>query len=156
MRRSILPTGVQLAVLLFLGFVGLNFCFGAFDYYKARQSADWPQVDGRVVRSGVVAGCRRGGSFAPEVHYTYPGGGRNHTGNRLRFGSAPCGDEASARAIAASHPVGGAVRVSVNPHDASESVLRPGEVQPYAWLGFAVQALLFAAGAMFAFRPQPA
>ncbi|WOB10119.1 DUF3592 domain-containing protein [Piscinibacter gummiphilus] len=152
MRRSILPTGVQLAVLLFLGFVGLNFCLGAFDYYKARRSGDWPQVDGRVVRSGVVAGCRRGGSFAPEVRYTYPGGGRTHTGNRWRFGSAPCGDEASARAIAASHPVGGVVRVSVNPDDASESVLRPGEVQPYAWLGFAVQALMFAAGAMFIVR----
>ena len=89
MRRSILPAGVQLAVLLFLGFVGLNFCLGAFDYYKARQSGDWPQVDGRVVRSGAVAGCRRGGSFAPEVRYTYSGGGRTHTGNRWRFGSAP-------------------------------------------------------------------
>lgn len=156
MRRSLLPTGAQLAVLLFLGFVGLNFCFGAFDYYKAHQARGWPQVDGWVVQSGVVAGCRRGGSFAPAVAYAYPGGGRIHTGNRLRFGSAPCGDEASARAIAASHPVGGAVRVSVNPHDASESVLRPGEVPPDAWFGFAVQALLFAAGAMVAFRPQHA
>ena len=147
MASSSVSAGLELALFALLSLAGFGISLMlAFDYYKAKDSLSWPQVEGQVIASRSEKGCRRGSSYYPHIEYAYSVQGGQLSGSRLRFGSAPCGEQHAAEQIAAKYPPGAKLKVSVNPNNMFESVLSPGEVPSNAWFYFTAMALLFVVG----------
>ncbi|MBV9371549.1 MAG: DUF3592 domain-containing protein [Alphaproteobacteria bacterium] len=121
---------------------------------KAKAAETWPTAQGRVAGCEVVveeSSDREGGTttwYNPVVSYAYNVGGRDLTGNRLRFGNYRSASRRKAEACLTPYPVGGTIPVRYNPDRPEECVLetrRPGPI----YLVMAVFGLLFVGMGIF-------
>jgi hypothetical protein len=123
---------------------------------KARASASWPSVVGRITRSDVVKemmypGTAKRGTkvavFTPVVEFAYSVGGQHHSSQQVQFGAAVKGEEAMARARAAGYPVGRELPVRYDPAHPATAVLESRIAYPVRTIVitviFAVLALYF-------------
>jgi hypothetical protein len=115
------------------------------EYYQAKKSESWPLATARVVASRPEKGCGKSKSYHPHIEYTYSPDGGQLSGTRIRFGRTPCGSESYAKEFVAKYPVGKIVRVGVNPSNAFEAVLLPGEIELAHWGTLLSVAFLFLA-----------
>jgi hypothetical protein len=89
-------------------------------------STTWPTVQGTVTSSRVAQYRTQGArQFIAEVKYDYAVGGKNFTGNRIRFG-AHAGAKQTADEDAAKYPEGAVVPVRYAPAQPQTSALEPG------------------------------
>ena len=115
---------------------------------KAKAAESWPLAGGRVQSSEVrveESSDRDGGSttwYNPIVRYSYTAGGREHQGNRLRFGNPRSASRNKADAAIVPYPPGASVMVRYNPEDPEEAVLETRKPSP-VYLIMAPFGLLF-------------
>jgi len=121
---------------------------------KARAAETWPTAFGKVTACEVVveeSSDREGGTttwYNPVVSYAYSVGGRELTGQRLRFGNYRSASRKKADAMIARYAVGSTPNVRYNPQKPEECVLetkKPGPV----YLVMAAFGLLFVAMGVF-------
>jgi hypothetical protein len=121
---------------------------------KATSAQAWPTATGRVVSCEVIeeeSTDREGGTstwYNPVVTYAYTAGGRELTGQRLRFGNYRSASRKKAEAALAPYAVGSTPAVRYNPEKPEECVLettRPGPL----YLVMALFGLLFIAFGLF-------
>ncbi|MFL6857400.1 MAG: DUF3592 domain-containing protein [Allosphingosinicella sp.] len=121
---------------------------------KAKAAETWPTASGKVTGCEVVveeSSDREGGTttwYNPVVSYAYDVGGRELTGQRLRFGNYRSSSRKKADAMIAPYAVGSSPTVRYNPEKPEECVLetkKPGPV----YLVMAVFGLLFVAMGVF-------
>lgn len=103
---------------------------GAWYWWKARASADWPQAGGTIIQSTLSRTASKGGArYRPVVEYRYQAGGTVQTGSRIFFGETNFSIESEARAYLERYPAGKEVKVYHHPSDYAQSVLEPGAAQ---------------------------
>lgn len=101
------------------------------DMELARQSAEWPTVQGVVQESHIksVRISRGKGTvpgFEAVVRYAYQAGGRSYKSGHIHYCNEPGSKPAGAQHIVDNFPVGVGVTVAYNPARPSEAVLYPG------------------------------
>lgn len=97
------------------------------DYKRGGDSALWPRAAGNVASSEVRQDyVRRKTVYRPQITYRFRVEGREHTGNRIFFGSSSFQREEEAKEYAAKYPVGKAVEVRYQPGRPEMSILEPG------------------------------
>jgi hypothetical protein len=142
--------GFELASFSLISLACLAFAiYIAIEYYKAKNSASWPLVTAEVIASRVERGCGKNKSYHPHIEYKYSNDGGHLSSTKLRFGSSPCGSEASAKEIVAKYPVGAKVSVGVNPSNMFDAVLWPGNIELPHWATLLAAALLFIVNTFF-------
>ena len=115
---------------------------------KAKAAETWPTATGRVLSCQVVeeeSTDREGGTttwYNPVVTYAYNAGGRDLTGQRLRFGNYRSGSRKKAEAALGLYPVGANPMVRYNPEKPEECVLETSKPGPI-YLVMALFGLLF-------------
>ena len=112
---------------------GIGFLFAAIAIFvwdveklgQARDSRDWPKVDGRVTISNVDRGQ---GESRPHVVYTYTVEGALYTSSQISFDlfDKP-GGQGRIESIIARYPVGKTVTVYYKPNEAGIAILEPGD-----------------------------
>jgi hypothetical protein len=106
---------------------GAALYFGVKQWELADQSTVWPKVPGTVQSSQVVWSHNDDGSTASaRVVYTYIVLGRQHTGDKVRFGDYSSSDTSHADSLVSQYSPGQKVDVFYDPFDYSKSVLQPG------------------------------
>ena len=111
-------------VLIGLGGMG----YGTFLVSQARESAGWPQTDGRIVRSKVIP-AREGDRL--EIEYAYEVAGVPYTARRIYFGDhLTLSSRNDAGTYATRYPVGNPVSLAYDPEDPADAVLEPGARKP--------------------------
>ncbi len=139
--------------------------FGVAMTHKAREMSRWPQVDGEIVESAVATSMRVATSrsaasrletkmYAPRVVYRYEVGADAFQGDDVGSVSYSSSPKGATRAIAR-YPVGGRVKVFVNPENSAESTIAPrvGWLPLIFWLPAAAFALAALAIALYAPPP---
>lgn len=118
--------------------LGLGLIAGPVGYYgwagwRTSVAREWPQADGRILKSNVrVAESDRGPregntqpTYYPDIVFGYRVDGRDYTGQRVWLtghdGSKNFDD---ARAVMDAYPAGSAVKVLYNPEDPADAALR--------------------------------
>jgi hypothetical protein len=121
---------------------------------KARASETWPTAPGKVVSCEVIeeeTTDREGATttwYNPVVTYSYNAGGRELTGQRLRFGNYRSGSRKKAEAAVAPYPAGSMPTIRYNPEKPEECVLETKKPGPI-YLVMALFGLLFVAFGLF-------
>ena len=104
-------------------------CFALPRYFKARQSAVWPQAQGIITTSHVEARYSqhfRENFYYGVIEYDYRIAAARFHGARLSFNKVHPSTEQSWRLIVDSYPVGKRVTVYYDPRDPAFAVLEPG------------------------------
>jgi len=120
---------------------GTMLVIGLLNVHAARACGSWPQTEG-VVMSAIpevsdhpeLYLLSRSGStiYRTRLNYMYRVAGREHIGNRLRFGEISTSTPDRALRALQQYPPGKRVRVYYNPKSPAEAVLEPGtEPQTY-------------------------
>ncbi len=147
------------------GFVAF---FGNGQIKDAKQSVDWPAVEGTVVSSEVqqesktsrsngttrrktgTRTARTKTSYRAEVLYDYVVNGETYSANKVLFGQVGKGSPASARKIVNRYPAGKKVTVYYNPDEPEIAVLEPGATGgTYVLFGVGCVFILFGVVALF-------
>ncbi len=111
---------------------------------NAKQSTDWPAVEGKVISSEVERNQKRSNgksstTYHAEVLYDYVVEGTTYSGNKVVFGQGGSSNPASARSIVNRYPRAKIVSVFYNPDTPDVSVLEPGATwQSYIMLGLGI------------------
>lgn len=130
--------------------------FGWLELQQAKESMAWPEVKGQIQNSTVEfrPGKKGGGTYHPEVLYTYTVDTRTYRGNTVAFGDYGSGNPSHAQSIVDRYPKGKAVAVRYLMNDPTVCVLEPG-VQGQTWFlpGFGL-IFLFAGMLMLFFLPR--
>ncbi len=106
--------------------------FGSGQIKAAKQSSDWPTVQGSVVSSEVSRSRSSGGknrtktTYQSDVLYDYVVNGTTYSANKVSFGEVGRGTPAPAREIVNRYPKGKNVTVYYNPDKPETAVLEPG------------------------------
>ncbi len=116
---------------------GLLIWYAAWTRRRAEAALAWPTVEAVVSRSVVATDGRgRRRSYTPEIAYSYQIAGHAYEGGRLRFGMTASYDVAEITAMIAPYPVGGRIKVHVDPANPALSVVEPkSSAGPLIWLG---------------------
>ena len=120
---------------------GTMLTIGLLNVRAAHASGSWPQTVG-VVMSAVpevsdhpeLYVLSRSGTtiYGTRLNYIYRVAGREHTGNRVRFGEISTNTPDRALRILQEYPPGKRVKVHYNPKSPAKAVLEPGtEAQTY-------------------------
>lgn len=122
--------------------------------FKAKQSASWPRLEGKIISSEAKKGCgKQGNNFYPDIKYKYiVSSGGTYTSNNVVFGYDPCGSEQEAAQFAQKFPLGTTIPVSVNPRDLSEAVLMPGTMRYIPWEVIVALSIISFAGFIIVFN----
>jgi hypothetical protein len=121
---------------------------------KAKAAEGWPSAAGRVVGCDIVeekSRDREGHTttwYNPVVSYAYAVGGREYSGQRLRFGNYRSSTRKKAEAMLAPYPHGSTPAVRYNPDRPEECVLETTKPGPI-YLVMALFGLLFVAAGLF-------
>lgn len=121
--------------------------WGALLLRRARGSTSWPVVPATIMESRVV---QQGNARSPRLTFSYRKDAEGRVGHRLWVGprsvavTGPWADRVVAR-----YPVGAAVYVAVDPHDAGYAVLEAGP-RALHWLPVAIGAVILVAGTVVA------
>ena len=129
-----------------IGAVGI--VAGLREMARAVDSEEWPEVQGEIEETGVLAepGERAGTLYAPMVRYHYRVGDAQHVSNRIAFGGVVSMSFRSwAQGIVARYSSQKVVRVWVCPTDPALSVLEPG-LHWTSWMVPLVFAVFFGLG----------
>jgi hypothetical protein len=103
------------------------FIFGVRNFTRARESASWPTVEGRVAHSEMTLGSGDESSvYHASVLYNYKLSGVSYSSDRIGFGDFDSSDSSHAQAIVNRYPVGTSVQVHYNPQTPNLSVLETG------------------------------
>jgi hypothetical protein len=136
-------------VLFFYLIALLPLGFGIWQFWKERTPRRWPQVPGTVVSSTIdKRATSRGYYYVPKIEYEFCYDEQTFKSSRRRASNYASGQSVDAKDIAAHYPVGGSVRVFVNPRKPTESVLEHGTT-PLSWIPFVI-GLLWLALSIFA------
>jgi hypothetical protein len=135
-----------------IGFLWAGLAILVWDIGKlqqARNSRDWPQVEGIVTHSSID---KREREHRPHIVYTYTVGGTAYTSSQISFDlfDKP-GGQGRIDSIMVRYPVGREVIVYYDPADPTISVLEPEVYSPFLTpLLFAALFLIFGTGALLA------
>jgi hypothetical protein len=132
-------------VFFLLGFlIGGGGCIAGLaalrDVRHARQSAEWPTVEGRIIESKVHRwGTDASGdvSYDAIIRYTYTVDNTVHQNNIVSYGMGARGNRQRAQQIVSRYPRGATRRVYYHPDRPEISVLEPG-AGGSPWVGIAV------------------
>ncbi len=110
--------------------------WGAKTLDNAKESMDWPTVQGQVLHSEVVrekksnSGSRSSGgssvTYNADVMFEFKLKGDTYSSDNVSFGQYSSSDPSEARKIVRDYPQGSSVTVYYNPEDPDVSVLEPG------------------------------
>lgn len=137
--------------ILFLGAVPL--CIGLWQLFREVAPHKWPQVDGTIVNSTIKKQLVQAGGYQyiPLIDYEYSYEGKNYSSSKWRVGNYATGSSEDAEVIHSRYPIGGKVKVFVDPENSYNSVLEFGTT-PLSWvcivLGLFVTAALGGAALM--------
>jgi hypothetical protein len=99
----------------------------------ARESLDWPSVQGEILQSGIdeqidrtTTTGRGGRTYQPVIRYRYRVGGTDFEGQRVALGEYATADRADAEVVVQRYPVGGRVPVHHRPDAPATAVLEVG------------------------------
>ena len=121
-----------LAVFLVLG---LLFLWAVLrDIGRTIGSYRWPETECLILDGDVEVPSGGEGDFVYRVSYRWRAGGRDYTGDRLRFGYDGSGDSADAYRLAAAFPPGAVVPCWVDPDDPASAFLEHRSL----WYGLVV------------------
>ena len=107
-----------------IGAIGLVLIlYGQLQRRRARASAEWPVVSGKIVTSEVTSHTHDDGTtYSADIEYVYTVEGIEHRSNVLVIGGHPYG----AQGAVSRYPLGKTVSVSYDPGKASRAVLEAG------------------------------
>ena len=107
-----------------IGTIGLVLIlYGQLQRRRARASAEWPVVPGRIVTSEVTSHTDEDGTtYSADIEYVYTVEGIEHRSDVVVIGGHPYG----AQETVSRYPVGKTVSVSYDPGKASRAVLEAG------------------------------
>ena len=100
--------------------------FGIKNFKKAKASANWPRVAGKIVASSIKKDDADGEIYRAEILYEYPMENIVWKGRRVSYGWKGTSNPSYAKKIVARYPVGKTVAVYYKPGDPMECVLEPG------------------------------
>jgi hypothetical protein len=126
-----------LSVLMFVGMVAAFIAGGSWclkhavaDSLRNRAAQTWPVADGKVTESRIKTSDGHQSDFRdtyyPQVVVRYEVGGKWYSCRELYFGYGSTGNYQQVSADVASCPIGKQVKVSYNPKEPSQSILKPG------------------------------
>jgi hypothetical protein len=98
----------------------------------ARESVNWPSVDGEIVSAQVVEELNRSRTgpstrtYRPTIRYRYRVNGVEFEGDRVSLGEYATGDRADAEQVVGAYPAGRPVRVHYRLDAPATAVLEPG------------------------------
>ncbi len=135
-----LPGPITLAII----FIGLpTLAWGLRFIFKARRSATWQLIPATIVESKVV---QKGNTRGPRLKFHYQVHEQPHVGHRLWVGPSSISASGGwADRVVSRYPMRAAVRVAVDPSDATYAVLEPG-LRVVHWLALALVLAIFAGG----------
>lgn len=120
---------------------------------KARNAAEhWAIIDAKIEQSQYTktirvetdedshgfSRTREYPEYRPFVRYTYWRDGQERTGNTIRFDEIVAGSERAIDGLLAQYPIGGKVKLYVDPDDPTLTVLDPGGHAPTVRIGIGV------------------
>lgn len=123
-------------------FIGVGFGLfwkGTADMELAKESVEWPFIEGRVVSSEVVRKTSRDSdghtstTYHAEISYEYTVGGTGHYGDKVSFGDYGSSSRSHAAGIVGRYPEGKQVLVYYKPDKPSIAVLETG-VKGGTWI----------------------
>lgn len=133
-----------------IGAIGLVLIlYGQLQRRRARASAEWPVVSGKIVTSKVTSHTHDDGTtYSADIEYAYTVEGIEHRSNVLVIGGHPYG----AQGAVSRYPLGKTVSVSYDPGKASRAVLEAGveSFELHVW-GFSVLFVSLFMGTLFNF-----
>jgi len=108
--------------------------WGIRDLMRAKDSADWPSVEGKIISSSVErqSGNKGGTTYHAEIEYKFAVEGIMHYGERVAYGDYGSSDSSHARGIVERYPKNKVVTVYYMPDNPDVCVLETG-VQGQAW-----------------------
>jgi len=109
---------------------------------KASKSLKWPNVNGAILQSMVVAQAQgRGRAYVPRVSYEYEIDGISYSGTAITVCDSSLG-RAWSQKIVDRYPGGAPVKIYYNPEKPSDALLEPGNITGllilYAFLFLAI------------------
>ncbi len=116
---------------------GLPFTWGiAYSFYaQNKQQRNWPQVEGKVIRSGLTERTRNINKvYQLDVHYEYWVNGRRYESDSVDGMTTYYSSKSRAQSKADEYPVGRAVTALVNPDRPEEAFLEWG----HSWWAIAL------------------
>ena len=137
--------GLAIGLLLIIwgglwGFAGIS------STQQARESREWPTVEGQILSSWVSEGeLRDPPSYYAHVNYSYVVNGVQYDGKRISFGISH-GSRNYAESIIDKYPAGKLVPVHYDPSDPTVAVLEVGDPSGELPLNVGVPLGLFAGG----------
>jgi hypothetical protein len=133
-----------LAWLVLIGGI-VSFVIGIKNWTRAKKQLHWMSVPGTITGSEVKYD---GELYVPTVTYCYEIGGQQLEGSTVKSGLVSTNWRGPAERICARYAVSTAVRVYVDTHEPSRSVLEPGGDRAFLPLICVVSALLVAVGSV--------
>jgi hypothetical protein len=129
MKKFLSLTLSALASLAFLVGAVAIFVWTVGKLHQARESRDWPQVEGRVTQSWID---RSSAEHKPHVEYTYTVEGTPYASRQIAFDifDKP-GGRGRIESIVAQYPVGKTVTVYHDPQDPGTAILEPELYAPF-------------------------
>jgi hypothetical protein len=117
---------------------------------QAKQAADWPTAQGRVVQSTVDVQEGKAVPFSAHVEYDFTVDGRSYHGQRIAMGPTKRDRQrADVEAVLARYPAGQAVAVHYNPTNPGDAVLEPRLELAGMNLGVSIFSGALAAGGVY-------
>jgi len=100
---------------------------GIQNFKKAKASANWPRVAGKIISSSVKEDDDADGkTYRAKISYTYSVENVTRKGNRVSYGWDGSSASSFAKEIVARYPAGKTISVYYRPDNPKECVLRPG------------------------------
>lgn len=121
------PFSPRGAILLLLALATLAPSAALPRYFRAKNSAQWPQVQGVITSSHLVAGrFKQTRGYRPEIQYRYQVGSTEYVGSRRSFDRPRLSSEAASQSVLDAYPLGKTVTVFYDPKDPASALLEPG------------------------------
>ncbi len=96
-------------------------------YFRAKNSVQWPQVQGMITSSRLVPGqFRQARGYRPEIQYRYRVGATEYLGSRRSFNRPQLVTQAASQNLIDAYPVGKSVTVFYDPKNPAFALLEPG------------------------------
>lgn len=149
MKKFVETTFGALAGIGFLCAAIAIFVWDVGKLQQARDSRDWPRVEGRVTRSTVDHSQRES---KPQVVYAYTVAGTPYTSGQISFDlfDKP-GGQGRIESIIARYPVGEKVTVYYDPNEPRTAILEPEVYSPF-FMPLLFGALFFFGGSLTLWR----
>src|SRR5579872_362901 len=121
------PFSSRGVILLLLALAALAPSAALPRYYRARNSAQWPQAQGVITLSRLVSGrFKQTKGYRPEIQYRYQVGATEYLGSRRSFENVHLATQPASQGVIDADPVGKSVTVFYDPKDPASALLEPG------------------------------